>query len=294
MQSDRRSIHAPDTGNRLFSIFVTHAEPTQRPFTAHHHTSIEIAFFRAGRGTYMVADRAYEIAPGDLFLFSTDEVHFISDITEEINALVLHIEPCFIWSPGDSMFDYSFLRFFFDRDESFNHRIAGGTPLAANLTALLGEIDTECYEAKKNYELMVKIKLLTVLLTLLREYPVEVRTEASSHLPPGGFALVQSVLTYIHEHYTGDITLDALASQAGVSRNYLSTVFRRLNGMTVWNYILIKRVDLAKNYLSKTDRSMLEIATDCGFNTAANFNKIFKKYTSQTPSEYRATHKLAP
>ena len=105
MQTNRRSIHATDTGDRLFSIFVTTAAPMQRTFTAHHHTSFEIAYFRRGRGTYMVADRAYEIEAGDIFLFSTDEVHFISEINEEIDALVLHIEPCFIWSPGDSIFD---------------------------------------------------------------------------------------------------------------------------------------------------------------------------------------------
>ena len=62
----------------------------------------------------------------------------------------------------------------------------------------------------------------------------------------------------------------------------------------VFIYILIKRVDLAKNYLSKTDRSMLDIAVDCGFNSTANFNKAFKKYTSQTPSQYLQTHRMAP
>lgn len=294
MQTNRRSIHATDTGDRLFSIFVTTAAPMQRTFTAHHHTSFEIAYFRRGRGTYMVADRAYEIEAGDIFLFSTDEVHFISEINEEIDALVLHIEPCFIWSPGDSIFDYSFLKVFFDRDEHVGNRITSGTPLADKLALLLSDINTECEEAKKNYELMVKIKLLTVLVTLLRELPEHTQDTPSPRVSPGGFSLVQSVLSYIHEHYTEDITLDDLAAHSGVSRNYLSGAFRRLNGMTVWNYILIKRVDLAKNYLSKTDRSMLEIAADCGFNSTANFNKAFKKYTSQTPSQYRHTHRFSP
>ena len=294
MQTNRRSIHATDTRERLFSIFVTTAAPMQRTFTAHHHTSFEIAFFRRGKGTYMVADRAYDIEAGDIFLFSTDEVHFISAIDEEIEALVLHIEPCFIWSPGDSIFDYSFLKVFFDRDRHVGNRITAHTPLAKKLALLLEDIDTECEEAKKNYELMVKIKLLTVLVTLLRELPEGAHEEPSPRVSASGFSLVQSVLSYIHEHYTENITLDALALHSGVSRNYLSGAFRRLNGMTVWNYILIKRIDLAKNYLSKTDRSMLEIAADCGFNSTANFNKAFKKYTSQTPSQYRQTHRISP
>ena len=241
----------------------------------------------------MVADRAYEIKAGDIFLFSTDEVHFISEIDEEIEALVLHIEPYFIWSPGDSIFDYSFLKVFFDRDEHVGNRIPANSPLSNKLISLLNDIDTECEEAKKNYELMVKIKLLTVLVTLLRELPESKQADSSLRVSPSGFSLVQSVLSYIHEHYTEDITLDELATHSRVSRNYLSAAFRRLNGMTVWNYILIKRVDLAKNYLSKTDRSMIEIAADCGFNSTANFNKAFKKYTSQTPSQYRVTHRIA-
>ncbi len=294
MRTEHGYVKAPDTGETLLSAFLTEVRPTRRAFTAHHHNYLEIALFRRGGGTYSIGNRAYPIAPGDIFLFSTDEMHFVSDITSDIEAVTLHFAPCFIWSPGDHLFDYSYLKVFFERGDSFVNRIPGDSSLAAELAPLIQDIDNECLQGKEHYELMVKIKLLTVLLTLLRAFPSSEEKAPPVSVGVTGVSAVQAALDYINEHYTTDVTLDALAAHAGVSRSYLSALFKRLNGMTIWNYILIRRVDLAKHYLTKTDRSMMEVATDCGFNTAANFNKIFKSLTAQTPSAYRATHKITP
>lgn len=57
--------------------------------------------------------------------------------------------------------------------------------------------------------------------------------------------------------------------------------------MTTWDYINIKRIDKAISLLSTTDETILNIATQCGFNNSANFNRIFKKITQLTPKQYR-------
>ncbi len=290
MKTNLCKITAPDTQETLLTVFRTEVAPLSRGFTAHHHTFFEIAYFTKGRGTYMVSDRSYPIRAGDFFLFSADEVHFISDIEEEISALVLHVAPFFIWAPGEGLFDQSFLQVFFEGKEHLGNRIAADDPLAARLSSIMNEIEEECTKKPKNHHLMIKVKLLTLLITLLRAIP-EGEKKKESHLAGNsGISAVQSVLTYIGEHYTEDLTLGGLAAVAGVSRNYLSTVFRRLNGMTVWSYILIKRIDLAKSYLAKTNRPILDIAADCGFSTAANFNKAFKSLTGLSPSAYRRAH----
>ena len=287
MKTTLCTITAPDTQETLLTVFRTEVAPTRRSFTAHHHTSFEIACFTKGRGTYMVSDRTYRFEPGDIFLFGADEVHFISDIEEEISVLVLHVAPFFIWAPGEGLFDQSFLQVFFEGKERLGNRIEAGAPLADRLTSIMNEIEEESTKKPKNHHLMIKVKLLTMLITLLRAMPEGEKPKESPRAGGSGISAVQSVLSYIGEHYTEELTLEDLAAVAGVSRNYLCTVFRRLNGMTVWSYIQIKRVDLAKSYLAKTNLPITEIAADCGFGTIANFGKAFKALTGLSPSSYR-------
>lgn len=63
--------------------------------------------------------------------------------------------------------------------------------------------------------------------------------------------------------------------------------------MTVWDYINIKRIDKAVNLLTKTNDTVINIASKCGFNSPANFNRIFKKITGLTPKECRKHAKTA-
>ncbi len=72
-----------------------------------------------------------------------------------------------------------------------------------------------------------------------------------------------------------------------MSRTYFSSVFKTCSGMTVWEYILRKRIDLAIYWLVYSKESITDIAGYCGFNSSSNFNHAFKKVMQQTPSEFR-------
>ena len=72
-----------------------------------------------------------------------------------------------------------------------------------------------------------------------------------------------------------------------MSRTYYSTMFKMLNGVSVWTYIINQRIDRAQQLLEKSEMSVIEICEKCGFNNLSNFNKAFKKITGKTPSEYR-------
>ena len=84
-----------------------------------------------------------------------------------------------------------------------------------------------------------------------------------------------------------DITLDSLAEAAHMSRSYYSTIFKKLNGVSVWDYITNQRIDKAEQMLETTDIPVIEISENCGFNNISNFNRAFRKITGGTPRDYR-------
>jgi AraC-like DNA-binding protein len=119
----------------------------------------------------------------------------------------------------------------------------------------------------------------------------------SSHSPhdnPNQMSIMLSVYDYIEQHLCEEITLKQLAEIASLTPNYFSYLFKKLNGVSLCNYINAKRIEKASRLLisGNSDLTMLEIATKCGFNNTANFNKSFKKCKGFTPSELKHNPKL--
>ena len=100
---------------------------------------------------------------------------------------------------------------------------------------------------------------------------------------------IERTLTYINEHLSEKISLDTLACLAAMGKTNYSNMFKKVTGMTVWDYILNARVELAANFLleKKGDYNITEVAYMCGFNNSAHFNKTFKKLKGKTPSDFK-------
>ncbi len=287
METKRESMLSPETGIQLVSLFHSYHAPAHRTYSSHRHTSFEIAYFKKGRGIYCCNNKMLEFMAGDIFIFSTNEEHFISEISEEMLVMNLHFEPQYIYSPIQLGQDNSFLRIFFDRSENFCNRLPRDHFVTEQLVRSLGELESEFSAHRDNYEIMVKIKILSMLVLMTRE--LDYVNAVPQHQMPGSKCSDEliKVMDHINRNFESDISLDELAHIGNMSPNYLCTVFKQVNGMTIWEYILIRRIDEAKRLLRESDRSILDIQMLCGFRTSSNFNKAFKKLVGMSPSEYK-------
>ena len=101
------------------------------------------------------------------------------------------------------------------------------------------------------------------------------------------FNRIKPVLEYIEEHYNENISLDVLASVAGMNPRYFCRVFFSLTHTTPMNYVNLFRIEQAAYFLDSTDSPITTIASDCGFWESSYFTKVFKKYKHTTPKNYR-------
>ncbi len=104
--------------------------------------------------------------------------------------------------------------------------------------------------------------------------------------------IVTSVKVYIEKNYTSPISLQELASEVFICQSYLCLLFKQKTGTTLTNYITQLRVDKAKKMLRNTDKKLIDICFDVGFNDSKYFSRIFKKSTGYTPSDYRVQYKM--
>lgn len=96
-----------------------------------------------------------------------------------------------------------------------------------------------------------------------------------------------TVLEYIQARLSQELSLDAMAAQIGVSRCHFATQFKQAMGLAPHQYVSQQRIEKAKRALRSPQRSIAEVALDCGFSNQSHLTKVFKKQTGTTPKAYR-------
>ena len=214
------------------------------------------------------------------------------DYTEDIVLMNFHIDPRLLWWDGAQSFSQNGLRYFLSLDGEAKNRYPAECAVNKSIRLLVSGIEEELDKKKPEFELMVKLKLLNILVEIARDSDTyaEQRSTATD-IDMQHLACLDKVINYILNNLAEELTLTRLAEQANMSRSYLSSLFKEMNGLSIWDFIIIKRVELAMKYLMETSDPITCIAGACGFNSSANFNRAFKKIILQSPSEFRKNRK---
>jgi AraC-like DNA-binding protein/ligand-binding sensor protein len=98
--------------------------------------------------------------------------------------------------------------------------------------------------------------------------------------------IVLAISQLVEERSAAQITIQQLAEAVHLSCGHLSRVFRRTTGMTLEQFLIRQRVELAKRALLDHRFNVAEVADQCGFCNPAYFASVFKKYVRCTPREF--------
>jgi AraC-like DNA-binding protein/ligand-binding sensor protein len=106
--------------------------------------------------------------------------------------------------------------------------------------------------------------------------------EAASESPT-----VAKARAYISEHLSEEITLSLVARAAAMSAFYFCKVFKKETGLTFTEYLARLRVETVKKMLLNPHMRISEAAYDAGFQSLSQFNRVFRAFVGETPSDYR-------
>ena len=98
---------------------------------------------------------------------------------------------------------------------------------------------------------------------------------------------IREIMAYLDKCYSNPITLDDMMRRAHMSKYHFIRLFKRMTGITPYQYLTARRINEAKTLLRATDMTVGEIAEKCGFSDASNFVAQFKKRAGQKPLAYR-------
>ena len=95
------------------------------------------------------------------------------------------------------------------------------------------------------------------------------------------------IIEYLEEHFHEELSLDALAGKMGFNKSYMCVAFKKDTRMTILDCLNTIRVRRAAELVVYSERSLTQVAKECGFSNDNHFNRVFMKYTGITPRQCR-------
>ncbi|MBP1917321.1 AraC-like DNA-binding protein [Lederbergia galactosidilyticus] len=262
----------------------------EQEFAFHSHTQFEIYFFHQGDCKYLIHHSIYELHPGDIIimdgltahranpskfdLYERSVVHFSADW---IQPVIEELRMPELLSPFKEMSN-CLLR---GQDDGERELILQSIK---SMVQLMNE--EYSFLLRPEVEAELKILLLTILMQI---YKLSKKENHQLAMPKSEKVLhVENIAQFIQVHFRNSISLEDISTELNLSKFYLSRIFKEVTGTTVMDYVMTCRLNQVKFDLEMSpQRTLMEIATESGFESQAHFSRFFKKRVGMTPSEYR-------
>jgi len=246
------------------------------------HEEIEIKYYLSGSSALMIDGEVLIASKGALTVVNPFELHSnlnFSGYEGEYILLMVGLDFLKEFSPGG----LDLRQMLISKGKRLTHYINEDKRLATIMIRIAEELSEE----KDNYRLVVYSLITELFVLLFREYT---RKELSAEeLPASGKAagLIAPALSAIFENYSKQMSLDELASLCNISKYHFSRVFKEEMKMTVVEYITSYRISLADVMLKDGDKSIEEIARECGFSDISYFYRCYKRLKGTSPKRAR-------
>ncbi|MBK1879069.1 helix-turn-helix domain-containing protein [Pelagicoccus mobilis] len=116
-------------------------------------------------------------------------------------------------------------------------------------------------------------------------------TDSMSSMPHS-YSKLAGIAEYLHSQFAEPITVEELAARVGLSRSQFNRLFRKLFGLSPYDYLKSLRISAASKLLRETDLKTTEVALLTGFYDHSHFSKVFKDLMELTPRAYRKMHSV--
>ncbi len=264
--------HSPDL------IFHHSITPTDTPFQnqLHAHEMHEVLVILSGEGVMLVEGNEQPFSSGSVMLMRAGESHRIRLYSgRPYERLGIRFHPSLIASldPEGTLF----VPFQERRLGTGNHFrlycLEGLLPAVMDLTE-----DSSSYR--------IRLNITSFLCSLLVEASNLYLKKEQSFQERKELGKIYDIIEYVNHNLSLDLSLDAIAGRFYLSKSQLSRSFKKATGSTLWDYVLIKRLLLARS-LIREGESISEACENSGFREYSSFYRAYKKRFGISPNRDR-------
>ena len=263
---------------KYFSI--AHLYKDEKAMEMHIHDCYEVYFSISGGKQFLIDNKVYDIAPGDLFLINQYDSHYLTQIDKELHErIVIMIDPEFMQSISSKETDLDAC--FQKRSEKFSHKISLTSEQQGRFLYFVNKILTS---NSYGHDLLEKA-IFTELFVMINQIIYDKMSNRAEEKPATYNEQVDAILSYLNNNIQYPISIGDLSKHFYISESYICRIFKSATGTTINKYMTARRISIAKSLLAE-GIGVSEVCDRCGFSDYSNFLKAFTKSVGISPKKY--------
>ena len=260
--------------NEQFRIFHI-KDQTSKEFTYHYHDFHKVVIFISGKAAYHIEGKAYQLKPWDILLVNRHAIH-----RPEIDSSVPY-ERFILWIQNDIPWQELLKCFQKANDRSYN-LVRLNSALQEKMKDILFELENSAKSDEYGREILTQSLFLQFMVYLNRiflekQYIFDKKSYTFD-------SQIASILQYINHNLKEDLSVETLSARYYVSKYHLMRKFKQETGYTLHNYIVNKRLLMARTLISN-GMPVTKAAQESGFAEYSTFSRAYRKQFKTNPSE---------
>lgn len=251
-------------------------------FEFHYHEFNKIIIFISGGVTYVIEGKIYNLKPWDILMVGSHEIHKPLIQPEQVyDRIVIWVNSEFILRHNS---DDSDLLTCFRAAAKKNHNLLRLSPdNIQSLRNILTQLEDTCNSSEFGSRILKNALFIQALVNLNRNF-----LDQDIKSPSKDIVIdeqIDSVINYINENLSSELSIEFLALKFFTSKYYLMHKFKNYSGYSIHSYIVQKRLILASKLL-KEGVPATNVSIECGFGDYSSFVRAFKKTFGYSPREH--------
>nr|WP_325211787.1 AraC family transcriptional regulator [uncultured Oscillibacter sp.] len=256
----------------------------------HWHDELETVLVLEGRIRVSVEGESRELGPGEGCFIAAGALHHVWREEEgpvELHSMVFH--PRLVGGSVESVFWQDYLLPLL----SANRRVwlAEAVPWEREALEAMEAAWRACGGKPPGFEFLAREGLSRLVFLLSAHRPAEKKPPSEKALRDG--ERIKTMLRFIQEHYSEELTAARIAGSAAVSESECLRCFRGMVGTTPMQYVKQFRVQRAAELLETTEERVSDVGEACGFQEMSYFARTFRALKGKSPREYRLERRAA-
>lgn len=251
----------------------------------HWHEELEIIYLKNGRFCIDINMQKYRISSPALFFVGSGDIHGIYGESGCKESAVVFDMKMLSFEHYDSV-QHQMISPLLKHMVQFPGAVTEKDDMWEELIGLYEKTLTKSVEKTPEAGMRVKAYLLQ-MFACLYENKKFIHMGDNADYDGKKIENIKKVLGFIQENYGRRITNQDMAGMLQMNSQYFCRYFKKAMGKTPTEYINEVRVEKAAEYLYRTDRKIIDIALECGYDNIGYFIKRFKEEKGILPSEYR-------
>ena len=254
-------------------------------FEYHHHDFSKIVILIDGDLTYYIEGKAYILKPWDILFVNKNEIHKpVVNPDKYYERIVIWLNPDFMAKYAQGNND---LLKCFEVAIKNNYNLLRLNMKSIEIIKNLIQDIQNCNNSNEFGSEILKESLFVQLMVLMNR--LFLNSDKNRDIEDIQYdKTIEGVLNYINSNLENDLSIDTIASEFFISKYYLMRKFKNQIGSSIHNYVVQKRLILARSLISD-GLSMSSVCSRCGFNDYSSFVRAFKKIYGVSPSNYNPT-----